>query len=230
MDMTTAVKAHRVREPDALKLREVAYEEIIRLMLDGALRPGQFLSQRQLVAMTGQPLGAIREIVSRLESEGLLNTVPQRGIQIAYVDVNLIQEAFQFRLFLEKEAVALFTLSVSDDELKEIRRQHDEILALALARPLTAEEEERAQIVDWQLHNRFMESLGNGIIERAYRVNSVRTRLIQQERFRISGRVVSAMGEHIKVLDAIQAREPERAVAALAEHINKARSLALGLS
>lgn len=217
------------QEPDTLKLREVAYEKIIRLMLDGLLRPGQFLSQRQLVTMTEQPLGAIREIVSRLESEGLITTVPQRGIQIAHVDVNLIREAFQFRLFLEREAVALYTKTVSDGELSELRRAHDAVLQMATSRPLTREEEDWAQAIDWDMHNRFIAALGNGIIERSYRVNAVRTRLIQQERFRISGRVAFAIGEHIKVLDAIAARDPERAVAALADHINSARAHALGL-
>ncbi len=227
--MVAAVAISKGPEPDVLKLREVAYEKIIGLMLDGRLRPGQFLSQRQLVVMTEQPLGAIREIVSRLESEGLISTVPQRGIQVAHVDVNLIREAFQFRLFLEKEAVALFTQTVSDDTLAEIRHAHDDVLNCALARALTPQEEERAQAIDWQLHDSFIAALGNGIIARAYRVNVVRTRLIQQERFRISGRVVAAMTEHLKVLDAIAARNPERAVAAIAEHINMARALALGL-
>ena len=33
-------------------------------------------------------LGAIRELIPRLEADGLITTVPQRGMQIAHVDLN----------------------------------------------------------------------------------------------------------------------------------------------
>jgi DNA-binding GntR family transcriptional regulator len=52
-------------------------------------------------------------------------------------------------------------------------------------------------------------------------------RLINQERFRIDGRVVPVMREHLAILDAIESREPQKAVDAIAEHINNARALAL---
>ena len=215
------------REVDTRKLRERAYTSFIAKLLARDFTPGQFLSQRQLVEFTGLPLGAIREIIPRLESEGLLTTVPQRGIQIAHVDINLIREAFQFRLFMEKEAVALFTVSASDAQLAQIRREHEDMLALALSRSLTQEEEERAQAIDWNLHDTFIDALGNGIISMAYRVNSVKTRLINQERYRIDGRVVPVMREHLHVLAAIESRDPARAADAIAEHINNARKLAL---
>ena len=67
----------------------------------------------------------IRELIPRLESEGLIHTVPKRGMQIAQVDLALIRDAFQFRLFLEKEAAAAFSQAASAIELKRLRDQHD---------------------------------------------------------------------------------------------------------
>ncbi|MCQ4005082.1 GntR family transcriptional regulator, partial [Klebsiella pneumoniae] len=95
------------REGEPLKLRERAYASFTERLLAREIKPGQFVTQRELVAMTGFPLGAIRELIPRLEAEGLIKTVPQRGMQVAHVDLNLIRNAFQFRLFLEKEATAL---------------------------------------------------------------------------------------------------------------------------
>ena len=86
--------------------------------------PGQFISQRELVALTGQPLGAIRELIPRLEAEGLIVTVPQRGMQVAHVDLSLIRNAFQFRLILEREAVAAFTRDASDEAVAALRDAH----------------------------------------------------------------------------------------------------------
>ena len=103
------------------KLRERAYDAFTEQLLRADIRPGQFVSQRELVALTGQPLGAIRELIPRLEAEGLIVTVPQRGLQILPVDINLIRNAFQFRLILEREAVAAFTQGASDAAIERAR-------------------------------------------------------------------------------------------------------------
>jgi DNA-binding GntR family transcriptional regulator len=212
---------------EPVRLREKAYASFTRHLLARDVRPGQFVSQRELVALTGLPLGAIRELVPRLEAEGLLTTIPQRGIQIAHIDLNLIRDAFQFRLFMEKEAVALFTVSASDALLAELRREHEDALAKGLSGQLTPEIIDEAQAIDWNLHDTIIDSIGNEIIAKAYQVNSIKMRLINQERFRIDGRVVPVMREHLLILGAIESREPQRAVDALAEHINNARTLAL---
>ena len=208
-------------------LREKAYESFTRHLLARDVRPGQFISQRRLVELTGLTLGAIRELIPRLEAEGLIKTVPQRGLQIAHIDLDLIREAFQFRVFLEKEAVALFTRTASDDAVAGLLKQHREIVNAIDSGDGSHELEIHAQAVDWGMHDAFIDALGNTIISNAYRVNSIKMRLISQERFRIDGRVGPVMGEHLKVLEAIERRSAEDAVESLVAHINHARDRAV---
>jgi DNA-binding GntR family transcriptional regulator len=216
-----------VDEPSTL--REKAYESFTRHLLARDVRPGQFVSQRRLVELTGLTLGAIRELVPRLEAEGLIKTVPQRGLQIAHIDLNLIREAFQLRVFLEKEAVALFTRSASDQAVARLLKEHREIVQAIQGGNDSRELELHAQAVDWGMHDAFIDALGNTIISNVYRVNSIKMRLIRQERFRIDGRVGPVMNEHLKVLEAIERRSVEEAVAALVAHINHARDRAIRL-
>lgn len=211
------------------KQREKAYARFTKHLLARNVRPGQFVSQRELVELTGMPLGAIREIVPRLEVEGLIKTVPQRGMQVAHIDVALIREAFQFRLFMEREAVIEFTASASDESIAELIHQHRTILDEVGAGGETAEIEHRAQVLDWGLHDLFIDSLGNEIISKAYRVNSIKMRLIAQERYRIDGRVAPVMREHLAVLEAIAGRDAQAAAAAITAHIAMARELALSV-
>ncbi len=214
----------QVEEPT---LREKAYESFTRHLLARDVRPGQFVSQRVLVELTGLPLGAIRELIPRLEAEGLIKTVPQRGLQIAHIDLHLIREAFQLRLFLEKEAVALFVASASDEIVDGMIAKHRELAVAAAAGNETPELEAEAQAVDWGMHDAFIDALGNRIISNVYRVNSIKMRLINQERFRINGRVASVMGEHMTILDEIKARSATGAVEAVVKHIGNARDRAL---
>ncbi|MGO7165113.1 GntR family transcriptional regulator, partial [Rhizobium johnstonii] len=156
---------------------------------------------------TGLTLGAIRELIPRLEAEGLIKTVPQRGLQIAHIDLNLIREAFQLRVFLEKEAVALFTRSASDETVAGLLKQHRDIADAIRNGDGSHELEVHAQAVDWGMHDAFIDALGNTIISNAYRVNSIKMRLISQDRFRIDGHVGPVMVDMCdKAVDGVLSR------------------------
>lgn len=219
-------------EPD-VNLREKAYRAFTSHLLNEALKPGQFISQRELVDLTGFPLGAVRELIPRLEAEGLIRTIPQRGMQIAQVDLSLIHDAFQFRLFIEREAIVLFVASASDALLAEIRRAHESILQRArgdvdpAAMPKLIDD---AQRTDWGFHDQIVDSLNNGIISNSYRVNSIKIRLIRQSLIRIEADIIiPVMNDHMTVLDALDSRDADRAVSALSTHIEHARMRALGV-
>ncbi|HEU4518397.1 MAG TPA: GntR family transcriptional regulator [Microvirga sp.] len=223
--MTTLRRAPRAE----MKLRERAYDAFTDHLLRAEIKPGQFVSQRELVALTGQPLGAIRELIPRLEAEGLIVTVPQRGLQILPVDIGLIRNAFQFRLILEREAVAAFTQSAADASIREIEDAHRAIVATAeegVTPKLVAE----AQRVDREFHERIIDDLGNDIISKAYRVNWIKVRLIRQSETSLDeDLVVPVMREHLAIIRAIAARRPAEAVAATAAHVMNARTRALRL-
>ena len=222
--MTDQRSDQQTEEPT---LRQKAYESFTRHLLARDVRPGQFVSQRQLVELTGLTLGAIRELIPRLEAEGLIKTVPQRGLQIAHIDLNLIREAFQLRLILEREAVAVFTRTATDEMIEQLVRQHRDVTDACLSGNDMPELDAHAQAVDWGMHDAFIAALDSSAIWSVYRVNSIKMRLINQERFRINGRIVSVMGEHMVVLDAIRRRSVEGAVEALTRHIGHARDRAL---
>jgi DNA-binding GntR family transcriptional regulator len=106
-------------------------------------------------------------------------------------------------------------------------KQHRDIAEAIRNGDASHELEVRAQAIDWGMHDAFIDALGNTIISNAYRVNSIKMRLIGQERFRIDGRVGPVMGEHLKVLEAIERRSAEDAVSSLVAHINHARDRAI---
>lgn len=211
------------------KLRQKAYASFTERLMTQDIRPGQFVSQRELVALTEMPLGAIRELIPRLEAEGLVTTIPKRGMQIAPIDFNLVRDAYQFRTAIEKEAVALFTVQAPEHLIEEILENHVRIRDLGRSGDAGEELESEAQAVDWEFHDLIVDQMGNRIISDAYRVNSIKIRLIRRELSRIGGLVAPVMDEHLAILNAIKARDVQGAVAALERHINTARDRALGL-
>ncbi len=215
---------------DSAKLRHKAYDSFTEKLLARDIRPGQFVSQRELVDMTGFPLGAIRELVPRLETEGLIVTIPQRGMQIAHVDLDLIRNAFQFRLFLEREAVALFTETARDELIHAQRLAHENILRLADV-DVTGHLIEKAQLVDLAFHEAIIAQLRNEIISQAYRVNWIKIRLIRySETGLLPELLVPVMQQHLAIIAAIEARDPDAARTEMTRHIEGSRDRALKLS
>lgn len=219
-------------EPDELEgksLRLVAYEQFTQQILNANIRPGQFVTQRQLMSLTGMPLGAVREMVPRLEAEGLLRTVPNRGLQVCHVDLRLIRNAFQLRLTLEREAVVNFVRTASDAELDRLERMHKDIVKRASSKKIDERLIADAQTVDWGLHDTMIDAMGNEIISSIYRVNSLRIRLIRLEHVVLTPEVVlPTMREHLELIAALKARDPDTAVALLETHIDNARRRSMG--
>ena len=215
-----------VTGPETVSQRVRAYQGFTQQILSGAILPGQFISQRELMTLLDMPLGAVREMIPRLEAGGLIKTVPQRGLQIAHVDLKLIRNAFQVRSMIEREAVLAFVQSASDAELAAIEAAHQQILARANKASTTdGQLLDDAQALDWGLHDRMVDALGNEIVSDIYRVNSLRVRLIKLEQSVITPAIlIPAMQEHLSFIAALRERNAAQAAALLDAHINSARS------
>ena len=216
--------------PAPTTLRARAYANFQQQIVAANIRPGQFVSQRELMQLLGMPLGAVRELIPRLEAEGLLKTVPQRGLQIAHVDLTMINNAFQLRHVLEREAASSFTRSVSDAELLVIEQAHLGIVRRARSQPIDDRLLQDAHAVDWAFHDRMIDALDNGLIAETYRINSLRVRLIKLEVSSLhSGHPVPAMEEHLWFIDALKRRDEAAVVHRLRHHIDSAHRRVLGL-
>lgn len=225
--MTGGDQAGRGGEP--LKLREQAYEGYTRSLLAREIRPGQFITQRELVAITGLPLGAIRELVPRLEAEGLIRTAPHRGMQVPQVDISLVRNAFQFRVFLEEPAARIFAREASEAGIAALRASHERILA----RYQSGDDDhlmEDAEAVDLGLHEAVIDQLRNEIVSNAYRVNWIKIKLIRLAETRLYVPMIpSVMREHLDIIEAFERRDADGAARAMVEHIEVARRRAVSI-
>jgi DNA-binding GntR family transcriptional regulator len=208
--------------------RAEAYERFCAHLRGARLRPGQFVSQRELVEMLHMPLGAVRELIPRLEAAGLLLTVPKRGLQIAPVDLRLIRNAFQVRSMVEREAILHFSQVVTPAELDTIEAEHLRMLARAQSSIPDLQLDHDAQQLDWGLHDRMVDAMGNEILSEIYRANSLHVRMIRLDAEQVRRhRVVPAMEEHLKFIALLKARDQAGAVQAMQEHVEQSRQRVL---
>lgn len=210
-------------------VKSAAYEKFRQALFDGRLRPGQFVSQRELVALLGLSIGALRELLPRLELEGLLRVMPQRGIQITQIDLPMIRQAFQMRMALEREAVLTAVRKLNDTDLDEQDVLHRAIMEEVRTDP-GPNVFERGQDVDDGFHQLLIATTQNDLLSQAYAVNAIRIRLIKLDRVTLSAAVLpAAFADHLAIIAAIRSRDAHAAMDAMDRHMMNARERALEL-
>jgi DNA-binding GntR family transcriptional regulator len=103
MQMPTATAPRRGERGS--NLRDVAYDLLQKLWLDGTIQPQQWLSQRHFVEMIDAPMATVRDALKRMETEELVNLQPGRGIYTLGISPKKINGIYEFRMLLEVPAV-----------------------------------------------------------------------------------------------------------------------------
>lgn len=199
-----------------------AQTALVLALRQGQLRAGQFLSMPQLVDMLDMPLAAVREATRHGSTAGWLQIIPKRGVQIMDAVPELIQDSLDMRMMLDQEGARRRIRDAQLADLPDLRQAHEDILQRAMGRTLP-DLSSRAILVDLSLHDYLAAGLANPLLRDAYDANRIRIAIIQRVRPFVQERVVSAMQEHLAIMDALQARDESGAVQAIAHHCDRTR-------
>ena len=115
MNRTRAQKASALRvSKDHETLREKTVERLREALLNQFFAPGDRLIERELCELTGVSRTSVREALRLLESEGLIETIPNRGPIVASLSAEDAQYIYEVREALEGLAGRLFAERASD--------------------------------------------------------------------------------------------------------------------
>lgn len=204
-----------------------AYEEFKDKLQSGELLPGQFITQKELAALANVPIAAAREAIQKLEHDSLLKVHPQRGIQVADVTLDFIRNAFGLRMILECDAVRMFAANTENKKAAEALLKATQTILKEAENNTQSDTLEQAVEIDWQLHDDIIAGVNNKLVTEIYQINAARLRLIKATNRLSPTRVVTALGEHVSILECCVANDPAGAVKAMQIHINTAMERAI---
>jgi DNA-binding GntR family transcriptional regulator len=187
----------------------------------GVLPPGTKLGETELAARYGVSRGPLREAIRRLESRKLLERVPHVGTRVASLKASDLLEIYRVREALEGMAARLAAEHMTDAEvagLREVLHQHEQQQDL---------KEDTAYFQregDLDFHYRIIQGSHNRtlielLIGEIYH-------LVRMYRYQFSmtaNRPQKALGEHRRIIEAIEARDGEMAELLMRRHISRAR-------
>jgi DNA-binding GntR family transcriptional regulator len=103
-------------------------------ILDGTVPPDQVIRQDALAAELGVSKIPLREALSRLEQEGLVRNVTNRGYFVCPLDAAEAEEVYALRLKLEPELVARAAVCATDQDREQAIATHAALLKATAAR------------------------------------------------------------------------------------------------
>jgi DNA-binding GntR family transcriptional regulator len=209
-------------------LTQGAYEQLRADLLSCRIAPDSRLKIQELCTRLSVSLGAIREALSRLTSEGLVVAEPQRGFRAAPISVGDLQDLTKARIDIDGLCLAR-AIERSDVEW-EAR------LVAAFHRLSRTPERAPGDPVlssdDWaDAHAAFHMALVDGCAS-PWLVRIHSQLYDQSERYRrlsvsIAPRRRNIADEHQKILDAVLARDADKAVRLLTAHLSATADILL---
>lgn len=210
-------------------MRTDVYDQLKVRLLAGELRTGQFVSQRELTSLLGATLNPVREAIRKLEAEGLINVYAQRGIQVIEAKPKAINDAYEYRLLLELNAIRHFATTAEREQIMKVRQNVEKSLAALAKSPDSRAVQLKVLDDDYKFHKDLIDLQGNEIISKHYSLNAARVRLFRINIGEPLQRLDVAAKEHLGILDACLDHDVELAVTRLAKHIEISREHTLGI-
>lgn len=203
-------------------LREQAYETIRGQILSGEYAPETLLSENTLAAALGFSRTPVREAIRDLAKAGLVDILPKRGIIVRNVSATDILEVFQIREALEALAVKIAVGRFADADIRAMEDDHRQSLA-------SAKKGKSREAFDYavKMHDHIRRACNNRRLDAIMQTLDDQVHQLGLLTLGIPGRLTKALAEHGGIIDAIKARDTDRAASLMIEHLRLDRDAAI---
>jgi DNA-binding GntR family transcriptional regulator len=195
--------------------KQLALTKLRQAILRGEMAPAQRLVENELAEEFGVTRASIRAALIDLASEGLVERIRNRGSRVRVVSVEEAVAITECRMVLEGLCAAKAAVMATDEQLGELAE-----LGEAMTKAVTAGEPLTYSELNAELHSRIRQISGQQVaVELLDRLNAQLVR----HRFQLAlrpGRPQQSLNEHLAMVEAIRARDPKAADAAVRAHLS----------
>ncbi|HZV52950.1 MAG TPA: GntR family transcriptional regulator [Candidatus Dormibacteraeota bacterium] len=202
-----------------ITLADRVYERLRHAIVRGELRPNQRLVEADLAASLHVSRTPIREVLQRLEADGLVVSA-RRSWVVREHTADEIRQIFECRIALEGQAARLAAMRVDSARAEAIAAAAEEVGRVIQDRARRVEANDR-------FHDLVIEAAGNpmlmALIERSrlYHFNRRLAALYTEEE------LARSQDQHLRLVRALRDHDPEAAERVTHEHLETSLQTAL---
>lgn len=210
----------RKSNTDTLSKKQIAYNKIKEMIIDGTIKKEMPLVERQLCEVLDISRTPVREALRELAADGLVEIIEGKGVFVKRIEFRDMIEIFEVREALECMAMKLFVERIEPEKV-ELFEEYMRQQRLAYE----AGEHEIFMKIDMKIHNLIAEGAQNIRLK-----NSIAVIYDQIRQMAISAKDDKkvrdlAISAHEKILEAVVAGDSEAAQKAMMEHIIEVKNI-----
>mgnify|MGYP000312485161 CR=1 FL=1 len=219
MDTTSYTTLDSARGDEQRSRSDLAYDSIKRRLLSGDFPLASRLAEERLAKELDVSRTPVREALSRLFTEGLIDRHPEGGYEPALPDLEQIAELYEVRASLEQTALHRppDDVAVAEDALASLRDDW-----LLLADDEAARQPDPSFVLfDEDFHVRLAMATGNRELATMLTAVNERIRVVRMHDFLSADRIDATIDQHLGILDAALRRRLGEASTALEDHLDE---------
>lgn len=206
-------------------LSEQVYQRLKADLHQFLFTPGQRLSETALAGQMGVSRTPIREALTRLRDEGLVEVESKTGWFVRPIDFDRIDQLYDLRVLLELDAVTRLAQSEAPEvQLAPLRQ----IWLLPSSERLR--DGHAVGELDEGFHSALVRAAGNDEIARVHDDVTGRIRIVRRLDFTRDDRIDATYQEHARILRAVMQRKADQARMLLRAHIEQSKAEVRGIT
>lgn len=199
-------------------LSDKAYERIKLDIISLHYRPGSYLNEAQICTELRLGRTPVHHAVLRLALEGLLEVIPRKGIIVRPISLQEVMASVEVRLINEPACARLAAERGAEEDFEAMANCLKRGRRMIEARDITG-----LMNVDREFHRILAQAARNTLIQQI--LERVHEKSLRFWFISLSdpAHLKAVDGEHWEIVNALKARNPERAESAIRHHIESFR-------
>jgi len=197
----------------ALPSVDVIHQRVLTAIVEHRLPPGTKLGEERLAKVFGVSRTQIRQVIERLAHDSIVTVLPNRGAFVSSPTVDEAREVFAARRLIEPDLIRQATRLAQRGDIQRLRHH------VAQESAARAANDKRAIIrLSGEFHQVIADIAGNRFLAKTMRELETLTCLVIIL-YDAPNVPACPYHEHAALVDAIEARDGERAAAQMLEHL-----------
>jgi DNA-binding GntR family transcriptional regulator len=203
-------------------LHEQVAHRLRQMLVENRIAPGAKLNERELSEVLNISRTPLREAIKMLAAEGLVALLTNRGAIAVKLTESDVRNTFEVMAGLESQSGELAALRITDDELKEIKALHYDMLAAYTRQDLPTYYRLNANI-----HSAINVAAKNPVLTATYKQVNARLQALRFRSNQDGDKWKAAVREHEQMVSALEARDPVAMRTVLMSHLINKRDVVI---
>jgi DNA-binding GntR family transcriptional regulator len=217
-DRTTLLLQHMPSVPNRGSTSDDVTSALREAILDGTLPPSTWLREHDLAAALGVSRTPVREALTRLADEHLVDRVANRGAVVRPMTLEEVLAVYMVRETLEGLAARTAALHQSPELIAQLRNIHEQMVTAA-----SGTSSSLLAALNLEFHRAIRQSTRNPYLERFLEQVEHAVRRFGRTTYERPERTQESLTEHAEMIEAIASGDPVAAQRSASEHMRRAR-------